>query len=721
MKPFFKILSRLTSPATLTRQDGIAYWQEKVLLTLLLVIAVLGLITYIPSMLLSIKEKLWIIAVIDTLMYLFMVFLFFKKDLSYTFRASSVPVIVFLLGMVLIATLGPFGAGPVWLFFFPLITGILLGFKAAIFALLINLISIAGLGALIALDITDVLEPFNFKPWMLAPGNSLAKWIVVSLNFMLLNIIATLSVTTILKGLHDSMTDLTSSEKRYRQIYENILDVYFETRLDGTVIEASPSIENISKFTRKEFVGSSLLDRYKDLSKREETIELLLKKGHVSDHEIEFLDKDGKVVSCSINARLLPEDGDPSGRVIGILRDITEQKAMEKDKQALEERLNRSRKMEALGLLAGGVAHDLNNMLSGIVTYPELLAMDLDENDPMRKSLGIIQSSGQRATEIVQDLLTLSRRGVITREVLNLNDLVSGFLHTPEHKKIMSFHPNIDVETQIDAETPFLKGSPVHLQKTLMNLVSNASEAQIDGGRIVIKTYNCHLDRSVKGYEQIEAGDYIVLSVEDCGTGISQEDLTRIFEPFFTKKVMGRSGTGLGMAVVWGTVQDHEGYIDIISKPDQGTRFDLYFPISINEAVMPSKPIALEELKGNRETILVIDDIEAQRQIAGVALEKLGYKVNTVESGEKAVEHLRENNADLIILDMIMEHGIDGYETYKQIIEFKPGQKAIIASGFSQTQKVKDTLKLGAGCYLKKPYNIEKLGLAIKNELAGTA
>jgi len=228
--------------------------------------------------------------------------------------------------------------------------------------------------------------------------------------------------------------------------------------------------------------------------------------------------------------------------------------------------------------LAGGVAHDLNNILSGIVTYPELLAMNLDKDDPLKKSLGIIQSSGYRAAEIVQDLLTLSRRGVITREVLNLNDLVSNFLLTPEYKKILSFHPNIFVEKQIDAATPFLKGSSVHLQKTLMNLISNAAEAQPDGGIIRIKTQNRLLNNPIKGYDQVEAGNYVVLSVKDNGIGIDPEDLKRIFEPFFTKKIMGRSGTGLGMSVVWGTVQDHEGYIDIISNADKGTTFDLYFP-----------------------------------------------------------------------------------------------------------------------------------------------
>lgn len=251
-----------------------------------------------------------------------------------------------------------------------------------------------------------------------------------------------------------------------------------------------------------------------------------------------------------------------------------------------------------------------------------------------------------------------------------------------------------------------------------MNLISNAAEAQISGGQIIIRTLNRHLSKPVKGYDRVETGNYIVLSVEDKGTGISPEDLSHIFEPFFTKKVMGRSGTGLGMAVVWGTVQDHEGYIDIISTPGKGTVFDLYFPICADEAVTPAEKLVPADYMGNNEKILIIDDQPEQRQIAGATLKKLGYQAFAVESGEAAVEYLKDHEADLIVLDMIMEPGMNGLETFREIIKFKPGQKAIIASGYSKTQQVNDVMELGAGGYIKKPYTIEKIGIAVKTELA---
>ncbi len=712
------LISTLTTPRKLTPQDGIRFWQEKVLLNLLLVCAVLGFITCIPSVALSIKEKLWLVAIADVLIYCIILGLFLKPGLSYTSRAMSVPVISYFLGMILIITLGPFGAGPVWLFFFPILTGVLLGSRPASWALVINGITIIGIGILIHLNITDILSRFNFKAWHLVSANPLEKWVVICFNFMLLNILATLSVTTILNGLHKSLQELAISDKKHRQIFENILDVYFETTLEGIILEISPSVEQISSYSQKELKGQSIYSIYQTPGKRKKMLELLIAAGNIHDHEINLFDKNGQIRTCSINARLLLDENKKPERIIGIFRDITEQKAMVKKEKNLEERLNRSRKMEALGMLAGGVAHDLNNVLSGIVTYPELLLMDLPENSPMANSLGIIHASGLRATEIVQDLLTLARRGVVTREVVDLNKIAEEFLKTPEYEKILSFHPHVIVETNLSAKFPFLKGSAIHLQKTIMNLISNAAEAQLDGGRIKISTANRNLDKPVKGYDRVQPGDYVILSVEDQGTGIDPEDLKRIFEPFFTKKVMGRSGTGLGMAVVWGTVQDHGAYIDLVSHPNSGTRFDLYFPITTDRIEGCSDETRLDDLMGNKEKILIVDDVPGQRQIARILLKRLGYEAISVASGEEAIQYLESNQADLLLLDMIMDPGIDGLETFRLIRKFKPDQKAIIASGFSQSHKVETALELGAGQYLKKPYTIEKIGLAVQKELS---
>jgi CheY-like chemotaxis protein len=250
-----------------------------------------------------------------------------------------------------------------------------------------------------------------------------------------------------------------------------------------------------------------------------------------------------------------------------------------------------------------------------------------------------------------------------------------------------------------------------------MNLISNAAEAMLEGGNIVITTENRHMDKVKNGFDEIDKGDYATLIIKDTGIGISPEDMERIFEPFYTKKTMGRSGTGLGMAVVWGAVKDHRGYIDLQSTEGHGTEITLYFPVTRKVFSQEAEMASVQDVMGKGESILVVDDIQEQRQIATEMLEKLGYSVTSMPSGEEAVKYLHNHSTDLLVLDMIMEPGIDGLETYKKILKIHPGQKSIIASGYSESASVKKAQLLGAGTYVKKPYLLVKIGRAIRTEL----
>ncbi len=385
--------------------------------------------------------------------------------------------------------------------------------------------------------------------------------------------------------------------------------------------------------------------------------------------------------------------------------------------EASNKKLQRAEKMEAIGTLAGGVAHDLNNILSGIVSYPELILMDIPHDSPLREPLLTIRKSGERAAQIVQDLLTMARRGVSVTAVVNLNRIIREQLKTPETDHLKSFHPDVIIETKLQPGLLNVMGSATHLAKSIMNLISNAAEAMPHGGIITISTQNVYLDMPVKGYEEVKEGDYVTVSVSDTGTGLAEADVVKIFEPFYTKKEMGRSGSGLGMAVVWGTVKDHDGYIDIRSSQDVGTTFTLYLPVTREKILGIQPELPLEAFRGSGQSILVVDDVAEQREIATVILEKLGYRVATAPSGEAACQYLKNRSVDLIVLDMIMEPGMDGLDTYKQIITTHPGQKAIIASGFSRTGRVMDIQKLGAGQYIKKPYTLAQLGAAVKAAL----
>ncbi len=512
---------------------------------------------------------------------------------------------------------------------------------------------------------------------------------------------------------------LRESEQRLSLHFNQTPLGVIEWDLDFRVTRWNPAAETIFGFKAEEIIGrkaDELIPAREIEHVAQIGRDLITQKGGARSSN-KNITKDGRIIDCEwYNTPLVAKDGTVIG-VASLVLDNTERLQAEKEKQDLEQKLARSQKMEALGLLAGGVAHDLNNVLSGIVSYPDLMLMDMPEDDPVRQRLLIIKDSGQKAATIVQDLLALARRGVSIEEVIDLNDIVTDYFKSPEYSKLIDYHPNIEIAWELETDPPNILGSPVHLKKMVMNLVSNAAEAQPNGGAIIVSTTSQYLDRPVKGYDTIEVGEYAVLRVEDQGTGIAEEDLNRIFEPFYTKKVLGRSGTGLGMAVVWGTVQDLKGYINVQSQSDQGTTFEIFLPLTRREKPGQANAPLIETYRGNQEFILVVDDIESQREIASNILEKLNYKVTAVESGEAAVAYLEDHTVDLIILDMIMDPGIDGLETYKRIILRHPGQKALIASGYAETERVKQTLALGAGSYVKKPYMIDKIGLAVRSEL----
>ena len=513
---------------------------------------------------------------------------------------------------------------------------------------------------------------------------------------------------------------IRESEEKYRTLVDNIQDGVILVEKDK-ILFANDALARMLGHTVPELVGKGFMgfiapedaamvaDRYRKRQRGEAV---------ARSYEIQLLHKDGKTrITVNLNMGVISYQN----RVvtIGTIKDITERKRAERERQELAEKLQRSKKMEAIGTLAGGVAHDLNNILSGIVSYPELLLMDLADDSPLKKPLLTIQKSGERAAAIVQDLLTLARRGVATMEAIDLNRIVADYLKSPECAKMRSFHPRVTVESRLDPELFAIFGSPVHLSKTVMNLVSNAAEAMPDGGLVTISTENRYVDKPFKCFEDVREGEYVVLTVADNGVGISTKDMEQIFEPFYTKKVMGRSGTGLGMAVVWGTIRDHKGYIDVQSVEGEGSTFTLYFPMTREQITKNIQPQSVKDYMGNGESILVVDDVEEQRTIAAAMLIRLGYRVAAVSSGEAAVDYIKTHGADLMILDMIMDPGIDGLETYRRVAAFKPGQKAVVASGFSETGRVKALGRLGVDAYVKKPYSLEKIGMAVRRVLGG--
>lgn len=251
-----------------------------------------------------------------------------------------------------------------------------------------------------------------------------------------------------------------------------------------------------------------------------------------------------------------------------------------------------------------------------------------------------------------------------------------------------------------------------------MNLVTNAAEAIVGEGRVTIASRNVYLERPLPGHPEMRQGEYAVLTVSDTGTGIPEESLQRIFEPFFSRKAVGRSGTGLGLAMIWSIVNDHGGGLTVTSDTG-GTTFELYFPATREEVATDDDATGFERLRGRGERILVVDDDYGQRTIATELLGSLGYRCHAVASGEEALVYLESNRADLVILDMVMPPGINGAETFRRIIAANPGQLAIIASGFADSDDLQRALAEGVRRFVKKPYLVKTLASAVQDTLAG--
>ena len=425
----------------------------------------------------------------------------------------------------------------------------------------------------------------------------------------------------------------------------------------------------------------------------------------------------GEIRTVHEQAEVTYDDADQPVRMVGTVQDISERKKTEEERINLEEQLIQSQKMESMGRLAEAVAHELNQVLTGLVTYPDILLLDMEKDDPLREKIENIKKSGQTAAAIVEDLLSIARGGVADTEALNINNIIIDYTDSPEIKQIKKYNPDVIFNTELDPFLLNIISSEVQILKILHNLTNNAVEAMLNDGRVLISTVNKNIEKPVKGYEYVPKGEYVLLCVSDTGIGIPEVDIKKIFEPYYTKKVLGRTGSGIGLTVVWNIVKEHNGFIDVISEVGNGTVFHIYFPVTEDKIVKNDKIFRMEEYIGNGETVLIIDDEENQREIVINLLKKLNYSPAAVSSGEEAIEYLKINKVDLLMLDMLLGEGMDGLDTYKKIRKICHNQKVIIISGFSASDNIKEAQKLGAGEFVKKHITVEEIGMVIKKEL----
>jgi PAS domain S-box-containing protein len=430
--------------------------------------------------------------------------------------------------------------------------------------------------------------------------------------------------------------------------------------------------------------------------------------------EIEAIRKNGAVFPAEIRVKCIMANG--SSRWVAAIRDLTRRRQEEQSRTKLEEKLTYAMRMESIGLMAGSVAHDLNNILTSIVTFPELLLLDMPANAKYRVDIDRIKRAGQQAAAVVADLLTITRGSSCKKEIRNINDMVREYRDSLDYIHQSRSFPDVRIEFDLDPSLGNTRVTPIQVTKSLINLVRNGAEAIGEHGTIRVYTTRRTFAEPFQGYEAIPPGQYEVLSVADTGKGIAAKHLAHIFEPFYSQKQMGNSGTGLGLTIIMHTMRDHAGFIDLRSGPD-GTLFELFFPTCSRREDWQSSTMSLDLFLGKGEKVLVIDDMESQRIITSSILKRLGYTPYSVASGEQAIQHVKQEHVDLLLLDMIMDPGKNGYETFKEIRRIVPDQRAVVTTGCPNHPDRERIRALGVSHYLAKPLSVTHLAQAIRQEI----
>lgn len=483
---------------------------------------------------------------------------------------------------------------------------------------------------------------------------------------------------------------LRQSEERYLLLTEAIADVLWTMDLDQQITYASPSVRSLLGYHPDELPGidlSQLLAAESFPLARDTLLEELRFESEVASDsprtrtlDLELVHKDGTHLWCEVKMTLLRDENQKPKGVLGVARDISSWKDAQEALVESEERLRRAQRLEAVGQLAGGIAHDFNNLLTVIIGNVELMTRELSPGDDLREQTEEVSKAARRAASLTRQLLAFGRKQMMVPEVLTFNTVVCDMSNML--RRLVG--ESIELETRLEPELDWVKADPSQLELVLVNLAVNARDAMPAGGRLTIETANQRLDPSFSDgdYDVVE-GPYAMLAVTDTGRGISTEDQSRIFEPFFTTKEIGK-GTGLGLSTVYGIVKQSGGYIWVDSEPDKGTRFRIYLP-RIDRNVGQHRPHA--ENSGRTpgtETILLVEDEDGVRSLAGRVLENSGYRVIAAANGQQALEILDQIEAPLHLLltDVIMP-GMSGAKLAAEASATRPDLKVLFISGHS--------------------------------------
>jgi len=507
---------------------------------------------------------------------------------------------------------------------------------------------------------------------------------------------------------------LRENEERYRTILDSIEEGYFEVNLAGNFTFINDALSNNTGFTKEELIGKNNRDYMPP-----ETAKIIFnlfseiyKTGKpVKKVSYQVLKKDGSPAFHELSASLMKNHkGEPIG-FRGIARDVTDLKVAEESRQRLEAQLIYAQKMESIGTLAGGIAHNFNNLLMGIQGNVSLTLMDMDQKETYFKNLKNIEKLIQNGSKLTEQLLGYARGGKYEVKPINLNRIVNDIAETfGQARKEILIHQDLSDELRgVNADQG-------QIEQVILNLFVNATEAMPGGGELFINTLNVTAEHMKGKPYAPRQNDYVLMTIRDTGIGMDKETIERIFEPFFTTKGLA-NGTGLGLASVYGIIKAHNGFIDVESKQGQGTIFSLYLP-STDRPIEKTAKIPKDDFESGTETILLVDDEEVILETGAHMLEKIGYKVLKASSGQEALSVYEKASdiIDMVLLDIIMP-GMGGGETFDHLKEINKEVKVLLSSGYTIDDQAAEIIKKGCKSFIQKPFDINTLSRSVREVL----
>ncbi len=747
---FFKIRDRIVRRITAgesVAQDSLAYWRVKIFVTIFVSGLVFCTFGFGFAIHLAVQQGLWGLFIADSACYAISLGLLLIKGIGYKTRVIMGLLTGFGVGLAVTVNVGPLSGGPIYLFAFAVIAGVLLGSKAALIAIGMNASAFIGIFFLFRSGLVSISSP-------LFPTSE--AMLVALVNFIVLNLVTAISVSALVKGLsasHHKEQLLTSSleleheqlrrakerleieieerkqaesavrasEAKYRLLADNVMDIIWLLDLEEMRLTyVSPSVEKVRGVTPAEAMAQPLdeiltPDSFLRVIKLFEEASTCIKEfnsDQVFSIEVELYKKDRSSFWAEITASLVVDDNGRFISLLGITRDITERKQSEHEKAKLETQLRQSKKMEAIGTLAGGIAHDFNNILASIIGYTEICMEEAPEDTLLGDNLKEIFTAGNRAKELVKQILTFARQTDDEVKPLQISAVVKEVLNL-----IRSSTPaSIQIDSNIESKA-LVMGNPTHIHQVTMNLCSNAIHAMEENGGVLKISITDEVipPRSEGRVSQLEAGHYIRFVVTDNGVGISPTILSSIFDPYFTTKEVGK-GTGMGLAVVHGVVENYGGKIFVKSAMDVGTTVTIYLPTTRKRTPEVQKEQHI--LPRGAEHILLVDDEETIVNIGKQMLERLGYKVTVRTSSLEALALFRSKSAefDLVLTDMTMPN-MTGDRLAVELMILRPDVPVVLCTGYSDKISEESAAVLGLKGIAYKPLVRSELANLVRNAL----